>query len=346
MPAKPVRVIVSLDRADAATPAIFGGILAVARRRGWRLLGPSATQADGWIGDPARPAGMVTERGVTISADPFGNADVRPDAAAVGRMAAEHFLARGFRRFHSICPPGDPCGDAFAAAAGNAGGSCSFGTDLGGLDPGGKPVACLAKSDAEASRWISDARAAGWSVPADLAVLSVGNDVMDCECAAIAISSIDVGPARLGRAAAERLHRLMRGRDVPAVEYLPPVAVVERESTDTLAVDDFEVATAVRFIREHAAGPLRVGDVLRASGIDRRTLERRFAKHFVRSPAEAIRRTRVEIASKLLRETTLPMTEVARASGFRLPQYLAVAFKAIAGQTPTDYRASMTGDTP
>ena len=119
--------------------------------------------------------------------------------------------------------------------------------------------------------------------------------------------------------------------------------MVVRASTDTLAVADPDVLKALRLLRESGGAAVRVADLLRATGLDRRTLERRFNKALGRPPAEVLRRHRTSRAAELLRTTDRPIGDVARACGFRLPQHLAVAFRAAYGQTPGDYRTSMRG---
>jgi len=62
------------------------------------------------------------------------------------------------------------------------------------------------------------------------------------------------------------LARLMGGekKAVAPTHQVQPVRVVERQSTDVVAVDDAKVAAALKFIRQHACEGVDVGDVLRA----------------------------------------------------------------------------------
>ncbi len=112
-----------------------------------------------------------------------------------------------------------------------------------------------------------------------------------------------------------------------------------QRSTDTLAVADPELVSAIRFIRARAGEPIQVDDVLRAVPMSRRSLERRFYSVLGRTPASEIRRVHVERARRLLAETDLPVPDVAAASGFGSPEYLAVVFKGETGLTPLRYRS-------
>ena len=57
---------------------------------------------------------------------------------------------------------------------------------------------------------------------------------------------------------------------------VPCGGVVSLESTDTVAMDDREVAHAVEFIRARIAEPVNIKDLSQHFSIARRTLERRF----------------------------------------------------------------------
>jgi LacI family transcriptional regulator len=104
-----------------------------------------------------------------------------------------------------------------------------------------------------------------------------------------------------------------------------------------LAVDDAEVAAAVRHIRQHAFEGLSVKQLLDAVAVNRRTLERRFVKVLGHTPLEEIRRVRLDRVKALL-QTDLAIYEVAVRTGFATPEYLATSFLQATGMTPTDYR--------
>ena len=57
---------------------------------------------------------------------------------------------------------------------------------------------------------------------------------------------------------------------------LPPLGIVQRQSTNILSVKDSNLIHAIRFIGEHACDPCTVEDVLRAVPVNRRWLERNF----------------------------------------------------------------------
>ena len=62
-----------------------------------------------------------------------------------------------------------------------------------------------------------------------------------------------------------------------------------------------------------------------------------------RTPAEEIRRVRLERVKQLLADTDMPIPSVAAASGFGSREYLARAFKQETGLSPRQYRNRIQG---
>ena len=189
-------------------------------------------------------------------------------------------------------------------------------------------------------RQVLDAcRRAGVAVPDEVAVVGVDNDGLLCELSDPPLTSVEPDARRTGYTAAEILDRLMNFRRVPVLSHrIPPVGVVTRQSSDTMAVGDADVAEAVRFIRENACSGISVKDVLQRVPLSRRALETRFVKAVGRTPHAEVERVRLERAKHLLRATDLPVFEVAQRTGFRYQEYLSVAFRRYTGVSPTQYR--------
>jgi LacI family transcriptional regulator len=186
-------------------------------------------------------------------------------------------------------------------------------------------------------------RQVGLRVPEDVALVGVDNDDLLCEMARPPLSSVSLPVNRIGHAAASLLDDLLGGKKSPGDLLLPPVGVIARQSSDVLALEDPEVATAVRFIRTHGHTALRVADVLREVPISRRSLERRFRRALDRSIWEEIRRVHVEQARGLLARSGMPMAEVARHAGFSDSRQLSTVFREETGLTPTAYRRRFRG---
>lgn len=280
----------------------------------------------------------------------------------IARLAAEHLMERGFKRFAF-------CGDArfnwslwreshFAARLKAAGHTCEVYRPTAAprevaveaqnlarwLRELPKPVGIMAGYDIRGQQVLDACRGAGLAVPDEVAVIGVDNDALLCELASPPLSSVIPNAHRAGYEAAALLDRLMAGKKVAATAHLiTPLGIAERQSTDVLAVDDREVAGAVRYIREHACEGINVSDVLRAVPLSRRVLEQRFQRWLGCTPREEILHVRLGRVKQLLGETELPLYLVAERTGFEHVEYLSVVFKRETGQTPSAWREEARG---
>src|SRR4051812_22108643 len=202
-----------------------------------------------------------------------------------------------------------------------------------------KPVGIMACHDDRGLQVLDACQAAGVAVPDEVAILGVDDDELLCTMFTPQLSSIDVNPERIGYQAAEQLDRMMAGEPPQGDPVLlPPRAVVLRQSTDMLAVDDPEIAAALRPIRRHACEGLLVDALLGQVALSRSVLERRFHLLVGRSPKAEISRVQLERAKQLLSESHLPIDVVAARSGFRDARYLCDVFAKKVGTTPGTYR--------
>jgi LacI family transcriptional regulator len=134
----------------------------------------------------------------------------------------------------------------------------------------------------------------------------------------------------------------MSGQSPPSHRILiEPLHIVTRRSSDTLAIKDRSVATALRFINEQALHGCTVTDVVNFARVSRSFLERRFRQHLKRSPQAEIRRVQVSRIKQLLSETDFTLERISELSGFEHPEYMSVVFKRLVGQTPGQYRKQM-----
>ena len=284
------------------------------------------------------------------------------DHVAVGRLAAEHLLDRGFRRFGFVGYAGHAFSvgreEGFRLTVEAAG--CVVATyhqrEASRRDPTGlwgwdgalrrwleglpRPVGVFASHDMQGVQLSEACRQAGLSVPEDVALVGVDNDDLLCELARPSLSSVALPAERIGFEAAQLLDRLIEtgGKGAARPVLLPPLGVVARRSSDVLAIDDPEIAAAARFIREKSNAPIQVIDVLAAVPVSRRSLERRFRAAMGRGVWEEIRRAHMERGKALLAGTELAMPEVARLAGFSDARQLSVVFRQETGLTPTEFR--------
>ncbi len=285
------------------------------------------------------------------------------NAVSVARLAFEHLRERGLRHF-AFCSAApqyhffDERGVEFERMASEAG--CSFGIfpTSNNIRPATnwdeeqqqlanwvaqlpKPVGILASHDERGVDLLNACQDLQIAVPDDVAVIGVDNDEVMCELANPPLSSVDPNTERIGYRAAELLEQVMAGKLHLSDTRLEPGGIVARRSTDVLAMNDPEIAAAMRFIHEHACDGINVEDVLQHTRLSRRTLERRLAELFGRSPRDEILRLRVERVKQLLVETNHPLSRIADLAGIIHPEHLGRLFRRVTGQTPGEYRQAM-----
>ena len=356
------------------------------RGRSWRIdVAPDAaeisvTMLEGWGGDgvitlldtpeeieAGRQLGVPLVNLSGVFAD-TGFPRVAADYEAIGRLAAEHLLECGLRRFGYYGVEGlwfsELRRKGFLDAVRAAGGDCSV-LDvpestksplpwnhwmeplerwLGTLRP---PVGILAVHDFRARVVIEACRRLGLRVPTDIAVMGVDNDHVPCELSPVPISSVERDNWRAGYEAAALLDRLMNGGTTAEMDlFVQPKGVVRRRSTDILVVDDPYVTALVQYIRDHVSEPFGVERLSSVVPVSRRWLEIRFKQCLDCTPLEYIRRVRVERAKELLGSLTPhSMDEVAAAAGFSDATHLRKVFQRVTGTTPSRYRREhVSGD--
>jgi len=203
-----------------------------------------------------------------------------------------------------------------------------------------KPIGVLAANDVCGTRLIAACREAGVRIPEEVAVLGVDNDEVICRLTSPPLSSIDPDSPTIGYRAAGLLDEMMQGGRSPSDPvFISPRGVVTRQSTDTLAVADADLVQALAFIRQRASQGIGVDDVVRAVGVSRATLERKFAAHLATTPRLAIVRAQIDRVKCLLLETNYTLDRIAALTGYKSQSHLSVAFKREVHRTPGEYRA-------
>lgn len=283
---------------------------------------------------------------------------VTQDDEAVGRLAAEHLLACGCRSFlfwgHAHQPYSDQRRAGFIAAlaaAGVARAEILEGGETGEVDARGfaairralarllRPAGLFGAQDSLALALLRAARAAGWTVPEDAAVLGAGDDDFAVDFEAVPLSSIRLPARRIGQAAAELMESLLAGRSktpAPARLRLDGARLVPRKSTETIACADPLVTRALRHIRAHPEA--HAADVARVCGVARSGLQRRCLAALGRGLKAEVQRVRLARAEALLGGGDAKLAAVAAQAGYPSVQRLCAAFRAAHGCTPGAYR--------
>ncbi|HTR40337.1 MAG TPA: DNA-binding transcriptional regulator [Pseudomonadales bacterium] len=297
----------------------------------------------------------------------IGRPRVLQDNKMIGRLAAEHFIERGFKHI-ALFNGGDYWMErerlpVFQKAVESAGAQfheikyyahLPFGKHQGPLTDHPlahkwlvktlrslpKPLGVATHADSVAVRVMRACDDGKLTVPEEIAILGCHNDPFICDFAPVPLSSIDDNLERIGYEGAKLLGQIMSGKRIKTEPILiPPKGIVTRMSTNVLAVPDPKIARAVRFIFEHFPEiNIGVPEIAAASGLSRSALDRAFFKFLGRSPAQELLKVRVEHAKKLLLESDLKAHEIAAQTGFSNIVHFSQAFHRIVGERPSYFR--------
>ena len=91
-------------------------------------------------------------------------------------------------------------------------------------------------------------REAGLRIPEDVAIVGMGNDDLLCHFARPSLSSVAIATEQIGHEAAAAFGPPDARTFTPApADLVPPPGVVARQSSDVLAIDDDDLATALLY---------------------------------------------------------------------------------------------------
>lgn len=285
--------------------------------------------------------------------------NITGDYELTGSMAADYFLAKGFKNFgyfgyNGVCWS-DERGNAFKKRIENSiGGGNLYIYDRQNIEnmwyfdqsvlidwlldlP--KPIAIMACDDNQGNILLQACELCGLNVPFDVAVIGVDNDEILCSMSNPAMSTIDVDIERGGLETAAMVDRMINdssyeGEDV----VLKPLTIVERLSSSLFATNDKEVLMALRYIHANIDSKIKVTDVLNNVPVSRRLLEQKFKNMTGMTIYNYISIQRMERFAQLLISSNDSITEIAA----RLDEFdtksISRRFKEIKGCKPIEFR--------
>lgn len=293
---------------------------------------------------------------------------VRHDYDAVGRIAAEYLLEKGFRRFGCVVVPGGWFLEQRHNALVNTirGHGASLKTfELQTTMPDvvqplaqserrrfvewvrtlQRPAALVLMDDWDAPVLMELCREAGYEVPRDLVMIATGCHSEVQPLCRVPLSAVQEDQGLQARLAVSCLDVLMTDKQPrDTIINVPPLGVVERASTATMAIEDREVAHAVEFIRGHGFEPINVADVSSRVQVARVTLERRFRQVMGVTMHEYLTELRVRRAKELLASESPPSLQaIAQQCGLADRRRLNQVFISATGKNPAAWQQESSG---
>lgn len=276
----------------------------------------------------------------------------------IGSLAAEHLLAAGDFRAFGFVPSflketwSTRRQKGFVAAIRAEGKKCHIFTPskdttldnesalINWLTSLPSPCAIYAANDLIATRVLAACDAAGLNVPRKVAILGTDNDEILCLNAIPSLSSIRYVTEKEGELIAAHLEQMMLGahtdKNLLTWDFKE---VVPRESTSFTTPAAQLIRRALLHIDRYATDGLKAQDVARELGVSQRLLELRFSQLENQTVAQAIDNRRFAELTRLLRNTTAPIAQVASSSGFGSLPHLTRRFRARYGMSMTAWQA-------
>jgi len=201
------------------------------------------------------------------------------------------------------------------------------------------PVGIIAATDARARHLLQVCDHAGMFVPDELSIVGIDDDEVARFLSRVSLSSVQQGCFDIGFQAAKKLHQLLEGKKSKNnIVLVPPMGIIERQSTDFKAIKDTYVMQGMHFIREKACFGIKVDQVLDYVGISRSNLEYRFKEERGHSIHHEIHNEKLKQSCSMLKNTNQSTSEIASRSGYPSLQYMYTVFKKHFNKTPCEYR--------
>jgi transcriptional regulator GlxA family with amidase domain len=167
-----------------------------------------------------------------------------------------------------------------------------------------------------------------------MAVIGVGNSVLETLQSGIGISSFEPPHTDIGREAGRLMAALLAG----TVGTLPIRLAPRFLARESSMRSDSGIERMMSFLRGNPNTEANADELARIAGMSRRSLEKKLKASLGKTPGELLRRIRQERAEKLLKTTDLPITQIARDCGYPEPALFSTAFKRWTGKSPRDFR--------
>ncbi len=129
-----------------------------------------------------------------------------------------------------------------------------------------KPAGIMSCIDNRSLHVVEACKIAGIRVPIDVAIVGVNNDELLCSLTPSPLSSVAISAEQGGYETAELMHQMLKKEINMKGQFVlvRPTHVASRQSTDTLAVTDKQIAEAIHFIRNNFKTLIQVEDVAAA----------------------------------------------------------------------------------
>ena len=216
-----------------------------------------------------------------------------------------------------------------------------------------RPCGIMAYNDRVAREVINACNYAKLRIPEQIQIVGVDNQEDICENVQPRLTSIEPDFFGVGRLAAQRMEELLAKDQTQNHMTCGVQRIAERDTTRDLSGAARLVTSAEKLIHSHACQGLppspkglTVQSLAAALHVSRSLLEMRFSKVREEGVAVAIRRRKLEEVCRMLKETDLPIGEIAERCGFPAQTHLNALFRRTFGTTMREWRKEIHQSAP
>jgi LacI family transcriptional regulator len=181
-------------------------------------------------------------------------------------------------------------------------------------------------------------QAAGKRIPEEVGVISIGEDPLLLNQTIPPLTAVDEDGFRIGRMCAKVLQGSIMGKPPSGWIKVKPPGIVRRGSTEMSASADPIVGRALKYMAENLANLDNIGQMAKSIHTSPATLLRRFKEFRDCSPAEELRKLRLQRALELIRSTDRSFAEISEECGYGLQSALSRAIRTATGKSPSEIR--------
>lgn len=202
------------------------------------------------------------------------------------------------------------------------------------------PAAIIAVHDTRATEIIAAAKKAKIDLPGKLSLIGIDNDPYVCDSCTPSLTSIEPDCFAEGKAAAELLDMMMRGRQRKSTRHVTFGAkcIVIRESTRHLPPAGKLIDRAKAFIEANALEGISPADVAAHLGVSRALLYLRFKESEGCTVAQLITQRKLREVARLLTDTKTSISAITHLCGFANENSLKNLFVRHFGASMREYR--------
>ena len=159
-----------------------------------------------------------------------------------------------------------------------------------------------------------------------------------CNATRPQISSIHPNHVEMGRRAAAELDRLMQNLPPRKDIFIPPIGLVERESTRTIPPSGHLIKEALSYINSHYQDGITVKSVAQHVRTSEALLRLRFRTIHGKSVRDVILDTRLKSAKAMLKSSEKSISRIAEECGFASTCRMSHFFVERTGLSPREWR--------